>query len=242
MNLPTFTTIALLGATALAAQGPPPGHHGHMFGGPMGPPKVVTGAPYSATQKIQFQQTLADGNQIQHTEDNRVYRDSQGRVRTEVGRPDGHTTITIFDPVAGYIAHLNPDKQVAMKMTLPANPPTPPTPPTPPNATKQDLGTQTINGLAATGTRLTETIPAGAFGNQQPITVTREVWVSTALSVPVLVKSTDPRHGTSTMELTDINRAEPDPSLFQIPSAYTVTKRTPPAPGEAPGPPPGPGE
>jgi hypothetical protein len=251
MKAMKLVSIALAGAAALAAQGPPPGHgpHGPMFGGPMGPPKVITGAPYSASQQIQFQQTLADGNQIQRAEENKVYRDSQGRVRTEAtlpARPGSngatHTVITIFDPVAGYVAHLNPDKQTAMKMTLPATPAARPTPPAPPNVTKQDLGTQSINGLAATGTRITETIPAGAFGNQQPIIVTREVWVSTALSVPVLVKSTDPRHGSSTMQLTDISRSEPDASLFQIPSTYTVSTRTAPTPGEAPGPPPGPGE
>ena len=238
MNSTRLATMALVGAAAVAAQGPPPhgpgGPFGPMFRGPMGPPKVVTGAPYSGTEQVQMQQTLADGNQIQHTDSGKVYRDSQGRVRTEMTRGT-HTMITIFDPVAGYVAHLDPTKQTATKMTLPSNPPSHPAPPNPPQISKQDIGTETMSGLTATGTRITETIPAGAFGNQQPIQTVREVWVSTALSVPVLVKTTDPRFGTSTIQLTDITRSEPDPALFQIPAGWTVTTRQPPAAG-GPGP------
>ena len=44
------------------------------------------------------------------------------------------------------------------------------------------------------------------------------------LKVPVMVKTTDPRFGTSQTQLTNIVRAEPDPSLFQVPAGYTVTK------------------
>jgi hypothetical protein len=38
----------------------------------------------------------------------------------------------------------------------------------------------------------------------------------------VMTKNTDPRIGVTTYELTNINRAEPAASKFQIPSGYTV--------------------
>ncbi len=127
------------------------------------------------------------------------------------------------------MAHLNPADSTAMKMTLPAPPSgTPPTPPKPPadasapQMAKTDLGTQTVNGVAATGTKMTITVPAGAMGNAQAITGTREVWVSAALKVPVKVTTNDPRHGTSVMQLTDIAPGPQDASLFTIPSGYTV--------------------
>jgi hypothetical protein len=41
----------------------------------------------------------------------------------------------------------------------------------------------------------------------------------------VKTTSTDPRFGTTTRELTNINRANPDPSLFKPPADYTVTTR-----------------
>ena len=37
----------------------------------------------------------------------------------------------------------------------------------------------------------------------------------------------DPRSGLHTMELTDIERAEPDPALFQVPEGYTVKDQYP---------------
>jgi len=84
------------------------------------------------------------------------------------------------------------------------------------------LGTQTINGVQATGTRVTHTIATGAVGNEQPIQIVRETWVSSDLRVPVTIKVTDPLHGTTTTQLTGITRAEPDAALFQTPADYAV--------------------
>jgi hypothetical protein len=90
------------------------------------------------------------------------------------------------------------------------------------DATTTDLGTQTIEGLAARGTRTTHTIPAGEMGNDFPIVITSETWFSPDLKVIVMSKSTDPRMGETTYKLTNLSRAEPDATLFQIPSDYTV--------------------
>ena len=46
--------------------------------------------------------------------------------------------------------------------------------------------------------------------------------MSDDLKVPLKTTITDPRMGTVTMELTNINRSQPDPSLFQVPADYTV--------------------
>jgi hypothetical protein len=99
--------------------------------------------------------------------------------------------------------------------------------PVDPNVKTEDLGTQSINGVLSTGTRTTRTIPAGAIGNAQPLETIHERWVSTDLGVPVMVKTTDPRYGTTVTQLTNINRAEPDASLFTVPSDYTVTRGGP---------------
>jgi len=220
----------LFSAAALFAQGPPPG--GPFPGGPFGPGfpggpppgPVVTGVPFTGTETMQAEQTLADGNQIQRSDSTKIYRDSAGRVRTET-TAQSRTMITIFDPVAGYVAHLDPSTSTADKMTLPANPPPGNPPQGPGTVATQDLGSKTINGLVATGTRTTITIPAGTFGNTQALQIVRDVWISTDLQIPVLVTSTDPQRGTSTMQLTSAVRGEPDASLFQIPASYTVSAR-----------------
>ncbi|MBV9611194.1 MAG: hypothetical protein JO091_01925 [Acidobacteriaceae bacterium] len=89
-------------------------------------------------------------------------------------------------------------------------------------ASTTDLGTQTIEGVAAQGTRTTRTIPAGAMGNQSPIVITTENWYSPDLKVLVMSKSSDPRIGDTTYKLTNIQRGEPSPTLFEVPADYTV--------------------
>ena len=39
-----------------------------------------------------------------------------------------------------------------------------------------------------------------------------------------MTEHTDPRTGRSTYRLSNINRNEPDPSLFRIPSDYTIRR------------------
>jgi hypothetical protein len=89
-------------------------------------------------------------------------------------------------------------------------------------ATKEDLGEQVMEGVTVKGTRTTEVIPAGAIGNEQPITVTSEEWFSPDLQVLVMTKHADPRSGETTYRLTGITRGEPDPSLFELPAGVTI--------------------
>src|SRR5690242_7562812 len=86
----------------------------------------------------------------------------------------------------------------------------------------EDLGTQIINGVPAQGTRTTLTIPAGQIGNDRAIQVVSERWYSSDLQMTVKSSNTDPRFGETTYELTNINRAAPDPSLFLIPPDYAI--------------------
>ena len=90
------------------------------------------------------------------------------------------------------------------------------------NVTKTDLGKQTMEGVVVQGTRITRTIPAGSIGNEQPIVITTETWSAPDLKVLVMSKSVDPRIGETTYRLTNIQRSEPSPTLFEIPADYTV--------------------
>lgn len=92
----------------------------------------------------------------------------------------------------------------------------------PPKA--EQLGTQMIGGVQAQGTRTTITIPAGQIGNDRDLNIVDERWYSPELQVVVMSKHSDPRMGDSDYTLTNINRAEPDPTLFQVPADYTITE------------------
>jgi len=86
----------------------------------------------------------------------------------------------------------------------------------------EDLGTQTMQGIAAHGTRTTRTIPAGQIGNDKPIDIVTEVWTSPDLQTIVYSKRSDPRTGEQTFQLTNIVRSEPDPSQFTVPSDFKL--------------------
>ena len=90
------------------------------------------------------------------------------------------------------------------------------------NEVKEDLGKQTIEGIEAQGTRTTITIPAGEIGNERAIEIVSERWYSPELQLVVMTRHSDPRSGETTYKLTNINRAEPTKSLFEVPAGYTV--------------------
>jgi hypothetical protein len=94
----------------------------------------------------------------------------------------------------------------------------------------ESLGVQTIEGVRAEGERTTRVIPVGEIGNTMPIEIVDERWYSPELQVAVMTRHSDPRSGESTYRLTNINRSEPDRSLFQVPSDYTILNQQTPVP------------
>jgi hypothetical protein len=244
MNFRLILTLGLAAAGFAVAQG----HgdftymHAHMES-----PKVVKGAPYSAQAVRQFTQTLADGNHIQHSSTVLIARDSEGRSRREetigsIGSlaASGATPKAVFihDPVAGTSYVLDPAARTARQNThIQSAGAEQDAVAHSPNAeranhaharnsqaTTEELGTQVMEGLTVTGKRITRTIPAGQAGNEKPLQSVTEIWYSQDLQAIVMSKTTDPRSGVSTYQLTSISRAEPDATLFQVPAGYSVTQ------------------
>ena len=87
-------------------------------------------------------------------------------------------------------------------------------------ARTEDLGEQVLQGLRASGTRVTRTIPAGAIGNERPIEIVSERWHSAELAVDVLRRNSDPRTGETVYELVNIDRSAPPADSFTVPSGY----------------------
>ncbi len=86
----------------------------------------------------------------------------------------------------------------------------------------EQLGSQYVDGVQATGTRDIITIPAGRFGNEKPIEITDERWYSQQLQVTVRSEHSDPRMGKTAYSLHNISLAEPSAALFQVPADYSV--------------------
>ena len=225
----------------------------------------VTGAPYAAEAETTVTQLLADGTRIARRLEARIYRDSSGRVRREQtilglaaldpGR-ESQMIVTIMDPVAGVSYTLNPAMRTARRTALsprafagtpPPPPPPPPSagsaagaPPPPPPAPvrphEESLGTRTILGMLATGTRSTLTIPVGEIGNDRPLNVITERWQSSELQLLLRSTHDDPRTGRVEFRLLSLRRDEPSPDLFTVPSDYKVVDPPPPPPSAPPAP------
>ncbi|HXJ39647.1 MAG TPA: hypothetical protein VNH18_10235 [Bryobacteraceae bacterium] len=224
--------------------------------GMIGGDSYVAGAPFSAVEVVQSQEAFADGNSITRKYQTNVARDGQGRVRTEetVTPPAGsgkqpYTIVTILDYTARTRYVLDSSTMTAYQTPLrqpPANRVGANGAGMAPMARRNvggsaenasqvvrtTLAPQVVNGVLASGTQHVETIPAGQIGNERPIQISRQVWVSNELKVPVQIRSSDPRFGTTVMELTNIVQAEPSGALFVVPAGYTVQEgRGPGGPG-----------
>ena len=197
---------------------------------------LVTGRPYSAVAVTHSEQVYGDGLRIEHTNKTALYRDEQGRTRTD---SDNGSHVNILDPIQGLNINLEVLPKLATKAIMvnarknTFNRPSQGLP-SPfetaqlqakrtPGAVAEDLGKQTINGVPALGARVVNTIPFGKLGNDREFKIVYERWVSQDLQVLVKTVTTDPREGTITYELTNISRFPPDPRLFEIPAEYTVT-------------------
>jgi hypothetical protein len=94
--------------------------------------------------------------------------------------------------------------------------------------TTESLGGRVINGIYAEGTRITHLIHSDS-GRGPDIAYVSEDWVSPDLKLIVLHKgtsrNTNPSNDETTTEIRDLDRREPDASLFEIPVDYKIEGR-----------------
>lgn len=88
--------------------------------------------------------------------------------------------------------------------------------------TEEDLGRQNVAGVETTGIRRTTTINPWMMGNDRPMVIVQEYWHSNALNINLLSILTDPRFGTQTFTIKEVNTTEPDAQLFSPPAGYKL--------------------
>jgi hypothetical protein len=222
--------------------GPPP----DSFGGIEG--RTVTGAPFTAQVVSTSTQTLADGGHIARNVNATIARDGQGRTYRQqiinlgpVSTAASKTVVFLRDPVAHTAHVISTDTKTATLSHMPDHPhgsrgsngpepqaagPRPENRPMHPRSgeTVEALAPQMVEGVWAEGTRVTRTIPAGSIGNDHELKVVSETWYAKDLQMVVMSKHSDPRMGESTFRLTNIQRTEPDATLFQVPAGYKITE------------------
>jgi len=197
--------------------------------------RLVTGAPYSALGTSETVSVLPNGSKVVRQNVIRQWRDSDGRTRSEIeltsiGGPtplEINTKVTVIDdPAAGARHIVRPDGQVVSLSIVPCRVAAslepdltvgPPRPAGLPLKVSQPvrLGERKVDGETVTGSRVEATIPAGAMGNEQPVKMSAEQWYGKDLQVVVEATYKDPRSGETKYKLREIERKEPDASLFK---------------------------
>ena len=196
----------------------------------------IPNAPLLAVVNTQSSQILPDGTTLNQKTLSAIARDGQGRIFNERRPliPVSETatppilSIHIYDPQTRTSTFIDPQQRIAWQSTLnrppSAVPPLAGSSPASPYVKEEDLGTRKMEGVDVHGIRNTQTIPAEANGGKE-ITVVDEYWYSEDLRLNMLVIHKDPRTGEQTTTVTQVDRSEPDPAIFEIPSGYKIIRR-----------------
>lgn len=223
-----LVAAAFVCATAMAQDPARPEKPGKTLAGLVLP---VAGAPLLAEMVEERMTKFSDGTSEAEVIPSKIFRDAEGRMRTETSLTDGDgksmLLVQIMDRAAGFMAMLVPSEKQGARFLFP----------------KQDssqrvglaffggplimvrgekdvknenLGKQTIDGIEYEGERITTT------SKEQPSLVgVEERWFAKDLGLFALMKSSGPDEQ-STAKLTKVDRRTPDPALFQIPADYIV--------------------
>jgi TonB family protein len=193
---------------------------------------AVRGLPFSAKVELETVSQLQDGTQITHKTYNLDARDSAGRTHNEMrnwitaeGEEPKLTRIELYDPATRTRTDLFPLSKLARQWVVGgAAQATAVAATAKPETTREEIGTDSLEGLPVKRTRVTQTYATGALGNDRPLTIVTEYWYAAELRLNLLTKRADPRYGVQTVRVTELQRQEPDAALFAIGEGYKVVQ------------------
>lgn len=215
-------------------------------------PGPKKGTPFTATVKLTLDQKLGDGNAIHGEVHYQIARDASGKTTSELpmsctpcedgqihqtfqvtvrsGSTMENWTVGNYGIRTANIIHfpepVRPSEAELAAMRANAH--------SHPARTNEwqteNLGSREFAGIVANGTRRTLTIPAGEQGNALPLVTVNESWTSSQLNLDVMAIFDDPRRGRTTVEIIELHRGDPDPSLFSPPKDYIVKEQPAPPP------------
>lgn len=213
----------------------------------------IANAPFSAILHTEWTRPMAEGGSTTLVGQRRVARDSRGRIYEERGAlvpKDGsaesrNQMVQIADPNTHILyscsmlrtphrCTLQTFNETSQTKFEPALGPPGPLPYNMGFRTHEDLGTRSIEGIDAHGTRDTTTYNLGVKGSYQQFSALREFWRSEKLGINLYSELTGRNVGKQTFTLTDVSLSEPDRSLFELPEGFAVEDHRKPAADPAP--------
>lgn len=196
---------------------------------------VATGEPFSAKLMAEWTDKLPDGTTVRKTFFNLLARDSEGRVHQERRTmiPAGSeqaskvTAITIWDaPQRTRITCEVAERICQMNWFMPrvqlVDEPEGLSRDGKSFLTREKLGTEMRGELAVEHSRETRATNAGAEGNSKPLSTTKEFWYSPDLKINLAIRRNCACGAVEDLQVTDLQRTEPDVAMFQPPEGYTI--------------------
>ena len=196
----------------------------------------IPNVPLLAVVNTQSSEILPDGTTLNRKTLSAIARDGQGRIFNERRPliPASETatppiiSIHVYDPQTRISIFIDPQSHVAWQSTLNR----------PPSAVPPEVGSIPLAGStlrqpvyqrrkiwARAGWRAwmfmepaTHRPSRRKTNGGKEVTVVDEYWYSEDLRLNMLAIHKDPRTGEQTTTVTQLNRSEPDPAIFEIPS------------------------
>jgi hypothetical protein len=213
--------------------------------------RYAIGAPFSGVFTETIHETLVGGAHINQSGGyQRLYRDAEGRVRTEqliLGTgsiTDGLFFVLLFDPVSGYRYIFDDQHHIAHRAVLAVgdsfkpslDPPNygytletdpdmrrkPPENNQPQPVTSAEYFNQMWKNVPAVGRKHTTEYPAGFRGAEKAYTMSNEEWFCPELDLRLYLRTSDSRGTERIWSMEDIGVGDPDPALFRIPADYQI--------------------
>ena len=197
--------------------------------GPVGLVFPKPGFSFSAEQVEERARTAPDGTRSTEIKISQICRDSAGRMRIDWGErgPDGAFPIVyLIDPIARSIMVVLMESREAQYFVGPhsGSGPFDIGFPAPGEALpqgkwlshKEALGARVMNGIEVEGEKIVQT-----SADDPKLIFTRETWSSRSVGLTLVEEASCP-HWKHTARLRNVDRHEPDPSLFLIPSGFSV--------------------
>jgi hypothetical protein len=206
----------------------------------------IVGFPITATINAENIYTDDHGKSIALRFRSKIYRDSKGRTRLEFdptplgepAKPGWSLMIEIYDPTTGTYFTLYPSTKAFDQSPRPDEKPQQfydepiisnkidprlLLPLRHKEVTQRELAHDVVGGMVVRHGRESIKVPPKYEGNKTGYKTLTDYWFSQELQAFVLVKRTGPGKSQHTVNLSDISRDEPNPSLFTVPPDYRLT-------------------
>lgn len=200
-------------------------------------------APFTLTPDTEWVRGLSGSGTTTSVNSRRIARDAARRIYRErwllvpkggdvrsrmnaiqIADPNAHTLYTCLLDGRHQCTPLTYSGSTSAVVNL-EGPPAGPLPNDKGFVRRENLGNDLVAGVGTVGTRETILYNPGVFGNDQKLTAFREYWFASQLGIDLLSTGSDPRFGTQRFTVSNIDLAEPDPKLFDLPEGFQVVDR-----------------